>query len=536
MVETELKFQVPAAARERVSRAVNSASAVTTRLRACYFDTPDQRLAAAGVALRLRQEGRVWVQTLKGPGPGLAGRLEHECRLPRAVGVPELDLRRHDDTAAAAVLRAALGRRPLALQMVFETDVRRTHRVLRAGAARIELALDVGHLRAQGWRAPLWELEFELLQGPLHVLYDTAARWLQRHGLWLDVRTKAERGLLLSRGQSVRAATGAQAVALEAGMTVSLALRAMVASALAQALPNAAAVAADVGAPDHLHQLRVGLRRLRSVWQLFGPLCFDGRTSTEDVPDEDPEDPLADVFRRLGAGRDRDVLATTLRAVREAFGAPTGATGRNALQVGIVDAVVDSDGQGSPGAVLREAGTGQLWLDWMAFADGARLHAPGRSGGAQALPGVQAADRTEGPDAAVPSKQTLAAQLARPLHKLDRRLARWAHRFDELDDDARHRLRRRIKRLRYGVEATRSLWPARAVEHYLAGLRPLADALGRCNDLQVARVMLEASPSKDREWLAFARGWVAAEHARALRLAAAALRRWPPAPKAWSRH
>jgi triphosphatase len=531
MVETELKFQVPVAARERVSRAVNSATAVTTRLRARYFDTPDQRLAAAGVALRLRQEGRVWVQTLKGPGPGLAGRLEHECRLPPAAGVPELDLRRHDNTAAATVLRAALGRRPPALHMVFETDVRRSHRVLRVGAARIELALDVGHLRVQGRRAPLWELEFELLHGPLQALYDTAARWVQRHGLWLDVRTKAERGLLLARGQPVRAATGTQAVVLDAGMTMLQALRAMTASALAQALPNAAAMAADVGAPEHLHQLRVGLRRLRSVWQLFGPLCADGWASPDDMPGEAARDPLADLFRRLGAGRDRDVLATTLRPVREAVGART-----NAGQTVVWDSLVNADGQPPPGAVLREPETGQLWLHGMAFADGARRYRPPRSDGAQALPGGHAVTSGDGADEALPGTGSLAARLAGPLHRRDRRLARLAHRFEQLDDEARHRLRRRIKRLRYGVEATQSLWPARAVQRYLAGLRPLADALGRCNDLQVARVLLELSPAKDREWLAFARGWVAAEHAQALRVAAAAMRQWPPAPKAWSRH
>ena len=64
MFETELKFQVPPARREALQRAIATATARTTRLQAVYADTADHRLAANGLALRLRKEGRVWVQTL----------------------------------------------------------------------------------------------------------------------------------------------------------------------------------------------------------------------------------------------------------------------------------------------------------------------------------------------------------------------------------------------------------------------------------------------------------------------------------------
>ncbi|MCA3861299.1 MAG: CYTH domain-containing protein, partial [Burkholderia sp.] len=57
-METELKFRIPAAALAGVRRAVATASAQRTPLAAVYFDTADRRLAAAGLALRLRREGR----------------------------------------------------------------------------------------------------------------------------------------------------------------------------------------------------------------------------------------------------------------------------------------------------------------------------------------------------------------------------------------------------------------------------------------------------------------------------------------------
>ena len=137
MLEIELKFQVEPAQRAAVRRAVvaSGTSTQVLRLQARYFDTSDARLAAAGLALRLRREGRNrWVQTLKGRGDGLMTRLEHEIVLP--PGVPAaLDLARHAGTPAGAALEAALGQRAGALVERYATDIRRTRRVARARSA-----------------------------------------------------------------------------------------------------------------------------------------------------------------------------------------------------------------------------------------------------------------------------------------------------------------------------------------------------------------------------------------------------------------
>ena len=76
------------------------------------FVTADERLAGAGLALRLRKEGRRWVQTLKGRGDGVMNRLEHEVELPASRGAPELDIRRRSSAqrreAQGRILRARL--------------------------------------------------------------------------------------------------------------------------------------------------------------------------------------------------------------------------------------------------------------------------------------------------------------------------------------------------------------------------------------------------------------------------------------------
>lgn len=241
MHETELKFQIPPAARVLLARAVAGDRARCTPLQAVYVDTADRRLAREGLALRLRREGPVWVQTLKGRGDGLAARLEDECQLGPGAE-PPLQADRH--------ARSAVGQRLLALladgatlQAVYRTDIRRTHRVLRRGAARLELAHDRGCIRAAGRTLAVDELEIELKAGPASALAHEAARWVARYGLWWDVRTKSERGHRLALGQDRLPARDAP-------------------SPLERALLNGAELAEGLGDARHAEAWREALRAL----------------------------------------------------------------------------------------------------------------------------------------------------------------------------------------------------------------------------------------------------------------------------------
>lgn len=201
MTETELKFQLPAAALPALRQDLQARGAVAQRLRAVYLDTPDGRLSAARAALRLRHEGDAgWVQTAKALGAGVLTRLEHEA--PAGVGeaLPDIDLSRHADTPVLAAVQAALGEAGATLAPVFETEVQRLRLDQPTSTgAWIEWALDEGEVRAGGRRLPLSELEFELRSGEPAALLALAAEQVARHGLWLDTRSKAERGELLAR-------------------------------------------------------------------------------------------------------------------------------------------------------------------------------------------------------------------------------------------------------------------------------------------------------------------------------------------------
>jgi triphosphatase len=496
-VEIELKFQVPPAARERVRRAVATASAAVTRLQAIYADTPDDRLAGAAMALRLRKEGRVWVQTLKGRGDGLMQRLEDEHRLAAQRGEPTIDPALHADSAAGQKLQALLAD-GAELLPVYRTDVRRTHRQVRSGGALIEIAFDEGHISAGKQRVAVCELEFELLSGPPQALIALAARWVGRHGLWLDVRTKSERGHRLARGLATVPAVRATAVPLEKGATTGAAFGTFVHAALAQILPNAAELASGSGQAEHLHQLRVGLRRLRSALRLFAAWSPDAEAT------QALEQSLRAPFNRLGAARDQDALAASLLPALAAAGGPP----LPALAAAGED----------PAVVLHEPAFTLALLQALQMATvSAQAAAPAAA--FEPVPTAEPAPK-------------LRPAARRALQRSWRKAMAGAGVFASAEVEDQHRTRKRLKRFRYGAEFVVTLFPGKATTRTLAALRQALDALGAYNDALVAEARFAAQVETDpRAW--FALGWLASQRERLLKDAARSLRRLDRTPRFW---
>ncbi len=501
MREIELKFQVPLAHRARLQRAVSTATATTQRLRASYFDTPDRTLARAGIALRMRQEGRRWVQTLKATGASAIDRLEHNVpvggtgRLP-----PPLLIERHAHSPAGERLMRALGDDAPALQCLFSTDIQRVSRRVRARGAMVELALDVGNIVAGEQRLPVWEIEFELISGSVPALCALAGQWAARHGLWLDVRSKAERGDRLSRAVTVPPAVKAAPLSLQGISQRDVALRAMVGHATQQALANAADIAGGAYGADHVHQLRVAMRRLRSVLKDLGEPGGGGQTAWSTAVDAGWEQALAEPFARLGGTRDRDVLMARWAPRWVQAGVPA-----------LVWPAPSVTSLAEPDAMLREPPVQQLWLALLGFAHG------------EPAPADTHTPPDDLPDAA-------AAVLARQWRKL--RPA--ASGFAELSDDDRHRLRKRLKRLRYVAEFVAPLFARKRVEVFLLALRKAQEALGDYNDAHVARdVFLGFVP--EQAPACFAVGWLQAEQPGILARCDKALRRLMKTRRFWVR-
>jgi len=497
MHEVELKLQVPASAKAAVDAAVAGRTpARRVRLQAAYADTPDALLARHRLALRVRREGRDWVQTLKGAGDDTLTRFEHNVRVLAvpAGQVPAVDPALHRGTVVGDRLLTLLGHAGAAtLGVRYRTEVLRRTRVLRAAGAQIELAFDSGAIEAGDASWPLCELELELVSGEPAGLTELARQWVHRHGLWIDTRSKAERGELLARGTRVAAARGSQPVVLERAMSPHAGWQEVLRECVAQIAANASQIASGEHGDEHVHQLRVGLRRLRSAWQLFDFIATDA-TLVEGA---------SALFRALGVARDQLVVdsafATELGHALESIGAePAPARARRA----------DTSSTG----LLRSEAAQRLLLG---LVEASIEREP---------------ERQEGGGGVAPVP--LAARLARPLKRWHKQAVADAKRFAELDDAQRHRLRKRIKRLRYAVEFSAGLFERKAVRSYLKPLRALQERLGAISDVIVAIDALRGTAERDTHaW--FALGWLSARRAALIEQAGAELKAFAKAEVFW---
>ncbi len=482
--EIELRFLVPRGAREAIEAelARGPAGLDRRRLAAMYLDTADRRLARAGLSWRLRREGRLWVQTLKAGSADALERFEHE--VPRPADRPDPSL--HAGTPPGDRLLDELRRAHadgLEPTVRFRTEVRRTVRRVRTRGAVVDVALDEGRIVTPNGTLRIAEIEFEKASGSTVAMLALVGRWLERFGLVFEPRSKAERGDRLADGARFPAVRKASRPDYDSDTGAIEAFGTVFDECMAQVTRNAIGVIQ--GDPqqrvDHVHQLRVGIRRLRTALRSF--------QGWAPAPPDDGVDGLRALFATLGAARDTDVLGSGVHAELAAAGAPplTLPQGPEAP---------------SPAKVLAASQTQQrllAWLTWRAALTDAPTLVP------VALVPVDATAPPPSVDAAVALGDRAAARLRR-WHK---RIVADAKAFDTLSEVELHALRKRIKRQRYAAEFFAPVLRRRQVERYLDALSAVQERMGEMNDLVVARDRYQsAATGEPGAW--FALGWLSA--------------------------
>jgi len=487
VAETELKFGLSEAAAAAAGATLAARGAETLALESRYFDTADRALARAGIALRLRRSGSAWEQTVKAEGATPIERLEETVALAPGptAGTPAPDPALHDGSAAAPLLAAALDD-DAALAPVFATSVRRSALRIEIDGGELEVALDRGVVRAGERSLPVSEVEIELKSGDVGALIAVGRASVDAHAMWLSTIAKATRGAWLADGEAKRA-TKARPPRLDRGAAGNELFRAMLQSCFDQVLANASVVAEGDLDAEAIHQLRIGLRRLRTLRRELGR--WRGGLG------DDWQAPATELFHVLGVQRDRETVAASMQQRLLAAGSPD-----PALHVGAstdVDAV----------AAVRAPAFQHALLDLLEFVL-APAAAPSAGDGARRA-------------------------IARRLDKLHKRLRRDGRRFAELDEPSRHAVRKRIKRLRYLAELVAPLYRQRRVERFLRALEPAQDALGRFMDLVVALALAHDVVARGdaRAW--FNVGWLKAQLPEAVERCAECLREVVDAEPFW---
>ena len=318
--EIELKFEVaPQDLRKlRAARTLRRGPLKEESLVSVYFDTPKHKLASNDVTLRVRHNGSKRLQTIKSGGSGGSfrrGEWEKEVK----GDVP--NLRKARDTALAPLLTKKLKRR---LKPVFETHIHRTSVSVRKNRALIEVALDEGQVRAGRRSAPISELELELKRGKPSDIFKLAHEMGKLAPATLSLKSKSERGYDLLENKRAKAA-GAAKIRVRRGMSTTDAFRTIGRSVLRHIACNETAVRRSDS--EGVHQMRVGLRRLRAAISLFSKLLGD--QETERLKSE-----LKWLTGELAPARDLDVYvrneieplrrdAPTRRGMKELTGALT---------------------------------------------------------------------------------------------------------------------------------------------------------------------------------------------------------------------
>jgi inorganic triphosphatase YgiF len=351
--------------------------------------------------------------------------------------------------------------------------VRRTRLdLVPAPGVKVELALDDGAIVAGNAREPLSELELELKSGREDVLFRLGLDFLQVAQLALLNESKAERGYHLLES-SHPAARKPEPIELAADMGTHEAFRRLADGVLDHLLANQPA-ALRGEEQEGIHQMRVGIRRLRSLLVMFERFL-------EPHARERFDEELKRLGQVLGLARDWDVfvdetLPRTIRDRRDLEAiAPLRAVALERQHAGH---------QAAKKAIFEPAFT-RFVLAFRAWTCSA--------------------------DAVLPQRL-----IDRPIGKLapemlDRLAAKVEKRLEESDagdPSSLHQLRKSAKKLRYAIEYLNDLYGHDAKRYYKR-CSALQKRLGELNDLATGtRFACELSRA-GRLDLAHELGWLA---------------------------
>lgn len=245
-------------------------SSVAEQMDARYFDTPTYSLQKEKIAYRVRREGDTWVATVKAGGSskgGLHARREWNV----VVEDEQPDLTVFSDTEIGMRLQELVGEELLEPILITRFERQRMD-VLMPDGSRIEVAADQGEILAGGKTEPILEVELELKSGQSESLLLLGAELAREYPLLPESRSKFHRGLILAGLSSEEPIKGNVWQPMDKKGPISEVVRAVLVELINRSLIVQQAFIETPDQPELVHELRVALRRLRSMLEFVEPL------------------------------------------------------------------------------------------------------------------------------------------------------------------------------------------------------------------------------------------------------------------------
>ncbi|MEM6462246.1 MAG: CHAD domain-containing protein [Pseudomonadota bacterium] len=460
--ELEVKLEIGSEGARRLPgktalRAMRLGQPAQKILQSTYYDTPAHRLRDEAASLRVRWDGKDWVQTLKYGTKvehGLSNPVEFEC----VLDGPELQVERINDPAVEQWLSDILSEGPLA--PVFETEIdRHTHLLRCKDIGTVELAIDRGEVKDPRRSTAINEVELELKSGLPFALLTIAEQLFDGERISAATASKAERGYALSRQPSrdLDAPKAHSKPDLQPDQAAANAFKAIGRSAAGQVLNNLNLLKYSDD-PEVPHQLRVGLRRLRACMRVFRSFLTSDelRRLAHDA---------RDLGRVVGNLRDADVLLIDIAVPA------VEALGNKGKHQATLDYLAGN--QADQRRLVRESTASERWtflkLNCMLF--------------------EQAVDRAFLNAEKPPADETVMSVARRELERTWQHVLKKGRGFADHAIEERHEMRKMLKTMRYASEYFLQLYPGEKTEAFTADLKRLQNAFGYLNDLAMAEAL-----------------------------------------------
>jgi len=479
-----LKLFIPNNKFEAIEKWIISKGGVRCQhLQAAYIDTPDLLLTLEGVELCLIKEGRQWVQTLKIVTDNSLARHEYDliCKVIRKKD-PNWDLDRDLGHESWHLLKERFPKLKVQeLQICYRTDIWRRKALFKSSHGVFQCTLDRGTIStlfSNGTRAePIQALEIQLIKGEPRIVLNHAQKMIKNYGVFIGTCNKNEYVFSLGSRVELSPPVKAKHIPLKGAGDICEIITRLIDSCMYQVLTNQSALNAQCqNSSVYLHQLRVGLRRLKVLFKYLAK--YDVQISDNGI------EIFNRVFSLLGQYRNNDYVTDVLNPTLLSLGS-------SEIKLDDIAALPN------PARITSDKDFQLLLIELMSFTL------------SQTTPIAQSVAGQKNKESIAIFKKTL----FKLLNSRFQFLADRAPNFSRLRVEEIHLMRKKMKFIRYSLEFFKDYCIKKPYQNFFSTLTTTLDYFGLFNDICVTIDRIERSTKNDSNLL-FALDWLRSRQKR----------------------